>query len=69
MINEMENTFLNNEWVKLPTELRDFMDTTEWTVAKTMPEWPHEYLVRNCVDEGLFEKQCRIPILTYFKLV
>mgnify|MGYP000943804275 CR=1 FL=1 len=25
-----------------------------WTYAKTMPLWPHEYIVRERVDEGLF---------------
>jgi len=25
-----------------------------WTYARTMPEWPHEYLVRDRVDEKLF---------------
>jgi len=27
-----------------------------WTYAKTMPEWPHEYIIRDNVDEELFEK-------------
>ena len=31
------------------------MDAEEWTFAKTMPEWPHEYLVRKRVDARLFE--------------
>lgn len=38
----------------LPRALRDFVDTAEWTFAKTMPEWPHEYIVRDRVDEELF---------------
>ena len=42
------------ESVTLPSELRDFVDTAEWTFAKTMPEWPHEYIVRERVDENLF---------------
>jgi len=44
-----------SESVTLPGVLRDFVDTAEWTFAKTMPEWPHEYIVRDRVDESLFE--------------
>ena len=40
----------------LPASLRAFVDTAEWTFAKTMPEWPHEYIVRDRVDEELFER-------------
>ena len=40
-----------------PPELREFVDRETWTYAKTMPKWPHEYLVRERVgDEGLFVK-------------
>ena len=45
-----------SESATLPNELRNFIDTAEWTFAKTIPEWPHEYLVRNWLDRGLFEK-------------
>ncbi|MBN1812564.1 MAG: hypothetical protein JXA14_12065 [Anaerolineae bacterium] len=38
----------------LPDVLREFVDSTSWTFAKTMPEWPHEYIVRQRVDETLF---------------
>ena len=38
----------------LPDDLREFVDSSAWTFAKTMPEWPHEYLVRDRVDEVLF---------------
>ena len=38
----------------LPAALRTFVDEQVWTFAKTMPDWPHEYLVRDRVDEGLF---------------
>ena len=34
--------------------LIDFIKTVKWTFAKTMPEWPHEYIVRSKVDENLF---------------
>ena len=36
-------------------DLRAFVDEQVWTFAKTMPEWPHEYIVRERVDEKLFE--------------
>jgi hypothetical protein len=39
----------------LPDDLREFVATSKWTFAKTMPEWPHEYLVRDRVDRVLFE--------------
>jgi hypothetical protein len=28
----------------------------QWTFARTMPEWPHEYIVRGRVDDALFER-------------
>jgi hypothetical protein len=40
----------------LPEELTNFIDTEKWTYAKTMPIWPHEYLVRQKVDEPFFVK-------------
>ena len=48
-----------SEAVTLPGALRDFVDTAEWTFAKTMPEWPHEYIVRERVDENLFLRLVR----------
>jgi len=39
---------------ELPNALRKFVDSSQWTFAKTMPEWPHEYIVRKQVDENLF---------------
>jgi hypothetical protein len=41
--------------VALPNALRKFIESSQWTFAKTMPEWPHEYLVRDRVDRALFE--------------
>jgi hypothetical protein len=38
-----------------PGDLRAFVDGQTWTFAKTMPAWPHEYIVRDRVDEALFE--------------
>ncbi|GEM_PF-1092368 len=37
-----------------PDSVRAFVDREHWTIAKTMPDWPHEYLVRERVDERLF---------------
>jgi len=37
-----------------PAELLAFASEQTWTFAKTMPEWPHEYIVRDRVDETLF---------------
>jgi hypothetical protein len=39
----------------LPEQLRRFVSEERWTYAKTMPEWPHEYLVRERVDGSRFE--------------
>lgn len=38
----------------LPESLRAFVDAAPWTFARTMPEWPHEYIVRRDVDDDLF---------------
>lgn len=40
----------------LPEELAEFINAEKWIYAKTMPKWPHEYLVRQNVDEALFVK-------------
>jgi hypothetical protein len=41
--------------VPLPSALREFVDSARWTFAKTYAAtWPHEYIVRNRVDEALF---------------
>ncbi len=40
---------------RFPETLRRFANEERWTYTKTMPEWPHEYLVRGRVDETLFE--------------
>lgn len=34
--------------------LNAFIENNVWTFASTMPEWPHEYIVRKQVDETLF---------------
>ena len=45
-----------SDTVTFPPDLRTFVDTQHWTFAKTMPEWPHEYVVRERVDEVLFDR-------------
>jgi hypothetical protein len=40
----------------LPDDLCRFVREARWTFAKTMPTWPHEYIVRERVDKGLFER-------------
>ena len=41
--------------VPLTEALREFVRTAPWTFAKTYAAtWPHEYLVRDRVDESLF---------------
>ncbi|MDW7762003.1 MAG: hypothetical protein SCM96_15360 [Acidobacteriota bacterium] len=42
---------------KLPKRLEDFIAETPWTFAKTYARtWPHEYIVREKVDAGLFDE-------------
>jgi hypothetical protein len=43
----------------LPEDLHNFVREEKWTYAKTMPQWPHEYIVRERVDENLFEQLVR----------
>ena len=45
--------------IVLPGVLREFINSSQWTFAKTMPEWPHEYIVRERVDSYLFEALVR----------
>ncbi len=40
--------------MRFPEGLKAFVDEQAWTFAKTMPKWPHEYIVRDKVDEKLF---------------
>ena len=46
---------MNQTKKSFPENLRDFVREAKWTFAKTMPEWPHEYIVRERVDENLFD--------------
>ena len=41
--------------MSFPKELLAFVKEQEWVFAKTMPKWPHEYIVRERVDQELFE--------------
>ena len=62
-----------------PEDLRRFVDSERWTFAKTMPAWPHEYLVRERVDRDLFmrlvvhirangyEGRCYQRAITYYE--
>ena len=43
----------------LPDALRQLVESSQWTFAKTMPDWPHEYIVRDRVDPVLFETLVR----------
>jgi hypothetical protein len=45
-----------SESSRLPSHLRAFVDGEQWTFAQTMPEWPHEYIVRHRVNAQLFEE-------------
>ncbi len=40
--------------IPFPPALCAFIESAPWTFAKTMPVWPHEYIVRTRVDEALF---------------
>jgi hypothetical protein len=48
-----------NSQIELPAALSEFIANSKWTYAKTMPEWPHEYIVRERVDQKLFEQLVR----------
>jgi len=41
---------------KFTDEIKAFIGSTTWRYAKTMPDWPHNYIVRRNVDEGMFVK-------------
>ena len=41
--------------IPLSESLREFVNACTWTFAKSYAStWPHEYIVRSKVDEGLF---------------
>jgi hypothetical protein len=37
-------------------EIHEFINSVEWTYAKTMPQWPHEYIVKDDENCNLFMK-------------
>lgn len=41
------------------TQIKEFILSVSWTYASTMPEWPHEYIVRYKVDKELFLEMVR----------
>ncbi len=45
---------MKNGAASFPTDLRSFVYDERYTYAKTVPAWPHEYLVRGRVDRQLF---------------
>lgn len=49
MLSQFEYYFM-----KFPKEIKVFVESVEWTFAKTMPKWPHEYIVRRNVSEEAF---------------
>ena len=36
----------------VPSQIIDFINRHQWTFAKTMPETPHWYIVRDHLSEG-----------------
>ena len=41
---------------KLPDDIKQLIETTNWTFAKTYAEtWPHEYIVRKNIDNELLK--------------
>jgi hypothetical protein len=39
-----------------PNEIKAFISSSTWTYAKTMPTWPHKYIVRSPDNEAMFVK-------------
>ena len=44
--------------VQIDLDILEFIKTSRWRFAKTMPQWPHEYVVRNWrpEKETVFER-------------
>jgi len=40
-------------------ELQHFIGAEQWKFATMLPDWPHEYLVRERVDRQLFERMVK----------
>lgn len=45
-----------NKTNKFPDEIKAFIDSSKWTYAKTMPEYPHYYIIRHPDNEVMFVK-------------
>ena len=45
-----------DQTMSFSSKLLAFVNEQKWVFAKTMPQWPHEYIVRKRVDEKLFEQ-------------
>lgn len=41
---------------QFPDEIKAFISSSKWTYAKTMPDWPHNYIVRGPENEAMFVK-------------
>jgi hypothetical protein len=42
--------------VDVPKESLDFIKSSSWVFSKTMPQWPHFYIVRNQKNHELFDR-------------
>lgn len=52
-----EEDYTRSEPLPLPAGLRNFVEACDWVFAKTYAyTWPHEYIVRDKVDPGMFEQ-------------
>jgi hypothetical protein len=40
--------------IEIPQAILDFIANNTWTFAKTMPQWPHCYIVKDRVDQKMF---------------
>jgi hypothetical protein len=49
----------NNRFATFNESQKNFINNAIWTFAKTMPDWPHEYIVKRDVDENLFIETVR----------
>lgn len=50
---------MNSTPILFSDDLRRFIGAERWKFAATLPDWPHEYLVRDRVDRRLFERVVR----------
>lgn len=46
--------------VRTIEEFRAFVAATNWTYAKTMPRWPHEYVMRKAANAAEFDEAARL---------